>query len=208
MRDRYEKNGAEAFDLHQLLEMLLFHSIRRGDTNPLAHRILEKHPDLAIGIPDSHELTDVCGVGDSTANLLHIATDTVLAALLESLKREPMSSSFTRMEYLWLWYKNKPSVRVAVLILDSKNRFLDCREIVVGANKIPKNYEEAIIKALDKKGARSAVLCHRHRDNSDSPSVEDIYLTGYLKKALEDKGYDLMAHYIVTDTDCIECPCG
>ncbi len=206
MRKKYERCGAEAFDLHQLLEMLLFHSLRREDTNPLAHKILEKHPNVAIDIANSHELTDVEGIGDVTANLLHIATDTTLAVLTEGLKRTPMDGEFARKQYLWLWYKNKPGKRVAVLILDSKNRFLECKEIVVKSGNMPKSYETEIIKAIERNGAKSAILCHRHKDNKDTPSVEDIYLTGYLKRGLKSKGYDLTAHYIITDTDCIECP--
>jgi len=50
------------------------------------------------------------------------------------------------------------------------------------------------------------VLCHNHTNNEKSPSVEDIYLTGYLKKALSEKDFSLLAHYIITGTDCIECP--
>ncbi|MBE6587369.1 MAG: hypothetical protein E7647_03025 [Ruminococcaceae bacterium] len=206
IRERYEKNGADVFEVHQLLEMLLFHSLRQGDTNPIAHRVLEAYPDLSLGTADPYELTGVEGVGKNTANLLSISADTVLAVMLDGLRRGSMDSAFTRMEYMWLWFKNKPGKMAAVLLLDTKNRFLECRPLNVGSSLLPKSYERAIIRALEKYGATSCVLCHNHTNNEKSPSVEDIYLTGYLKKALSEKDFSLLAHYIITGTDCIECP--
>ncbi|MBQ3591765.1 MAG: hypothetical protein II979_07465, partial [Clostridia bacterium] len=38
---RYEENGLPGFKEHEVLEMLLFRSIPRSNTNPLAHDILE-----------------------------------------------------------------------------------------------------------------------------------------------------------------------
>ena len=206
MKAKYEKNGADAFLLHQLLEMLLFHSLRQGDTNPIAHKLLDSHPDLSMGITDPNDLTDVEGVGKNTANLLCISADTVITVLLESLKKAPMSSEFTVKQFMWLWFKIRSDKRVAILLLDSKNRFVECRSLNISESRLPRSYARAINCALEKTGAVKAVLCHNHKNNEKSPSVEDIYLTGYLKNALEDKGYELMSHYIITDTDCIECP--
>ena len=53
MREKYEKHGADLFETHQLLEMLLFHSMRQGDTNPTAHNLLNAHPKGAGGVTSS-----------------------------------------------------------------------------------------------------------------------------------------------------------
>lgn len=206
MRERYERNGADVFELHQLLEMLLFHSLRQSDTNPLAHRILDSHPGVAFGTTASCELTDVEGVGENTANLLRISTDTVLSVLTEGIKKSPMDSEFTKKQFLWLWFKTRPEKRVALLILDSKDRFVECRALNISDSHLPRSYARSILCALEKYGAKRAVLCHNHRNGDRSPSVEDIYLTAYLKDALDKKGCSLLAHYIVAGNDCVECP--
>lgn len=206
MRERYERNGADIFELHQLLEMLLFHSLRQGDTNPLAHEILNAHPDVALGVFDPSELTDVKGVGKNTANLLKISSDTVLAVLTEGIKREPLESSFSKKQFLWLWFKARPEKRAALLILDSKDRVVECKALNISESRLPRSYARAITCSLQKHGATRAVLCHNHRNGDRSPSVEDIYLTAYLRDALEKKGCSLLAHYIVTGNDCVECP--
>ena len=206
MREKLLSYGSDVMQSHELLEMLLFHSLRQGDTNPVAHRILESHPNVALGITDSYELTDVEGVGKNTANLLRVSTDTVLATLTESLKRAPMESEFTRKQFLWLWSRTRPDKRVAILLLDEKDRFVECRPLNISESRLPRGYARAIICALERTKATKVVLCHNHKTNVKTPSVEDIYLTGYLKKAITEKGYSLIAHYIITDTDCVDCP--
>ena len=42
MRDRFiQDKGFENFQDHQILELLLFYANTRGDTNPLAHGIMD-----------------------------------------------------------------------------------------------------------------------------------------------------------------------
>ena len=43
MRQRFLSEGAEGFADHELLEMLLFYAVPRGDVNPLAHKILAEY---------------------------------------------------------------------------------------------------------------------------------------------------------------------
>ncbi len=41
MKQRFMEQGLDVFDDHQVLELLLFYSMPRKDTNPLAHQLLE-----------------------------------------------------------------------------------------------------------------------------------------------------------------------
>ena len=47
MRDRFiREKGFENFEDHQILELLLFYANARGDTNPLAHQLLDEFGSL------------------------------------------------------------------------------------------------------------------------------------------------------------------
>ena len=47
MRERFiHDKGFENFEDHQILELLLFYSKTRGDTNPLAHELLDQFGSL------------------------------------------------------------------------------------------------------------------------------------------------------------------
>ena len=42
LRQSYIENGPDGMHEHQLLELLLTYAIPRRDTNPIAHRLLDK----------------------------------------------------------------------------------------------------------------------------------------------------------------------
>ena len=45
-KQRFLRTGAEGFDDHQLLELLLFYAIPRQDTNETAHRLIQRFGSL------------------------------------------------------------------------------------------------------------------------------------------------------------------
>ncbi|MCD8085725.1 MAG: hypothetical protein LUF28_05280 [Clostridiales bacterium] len=71
MWERFRQTGAVGFSSHQLLEMLLFFSIPRRDTNPLAHQLMYRFGSLSEALhARSETLQEVPGVGPSTASLI------------------------------------------------------------------------------------------------------------------------------------------
>lgn len=206
MRDKYEKLGADVFDTHQLVEMLLFHAVRRVDTNPTAHELLNAHPDGAFGVQSSNELCDVNGIGPNSAELLRLSADTSIRLLCERLTSAPMVSDFTVQTYFWLWFKNKPRHTLCALLLDSRDRYMDCCILTAGAGKDPEDYALALSEIIKARNPASIILAHNHKSNVSEASLEDIYLTAYLKKQIEKTKCTLRGHYIVTDADCISCP--
>ena len=46
MKARFREHGAEQFEDHQLLELLLFYALPRQDVNPLAHALLDHFGSL------------------------------------------------------------------------------------------------------------------------------------------------------------------
>lgn len=47
VKDRFLSEGLDAFEDHQVLELLLFYCIPRRDTNELAHRMIKEFGSLA-----------------------------------------------------------------------------------------------------------------------------------------------------------------
>ena len=57
MREKLLKNGEESLCDHELIEMLLYHSVPRKDTNPIAHELIEKFGSVSgILNADAEEL--------------------------------------------------------------------------------------------------------------------------------------------------------
>ena len=47
LRTRLEQEGIDHFAPHEILELLLFYSVPRANTNPIAHRLLERFGSLS-----------------------------------------------------------------------------------------------------------------------------------------------------------------
>ena len=76
IRNRYITNGIEGFAPHEIIELALFYSDPRGDTNAKAHHLIEKFGSVAnIFDADIDDLLKVKGVGQQTAVLLKLIPD-------------------------------------------------------------------------------------------------------------------------------------
>ena len=64
MRQRFLKSGLEGFADHEALELLLYYAIPRRDTNPIAHRLMERYGSLtAVLSAPAEDLKKVEGIG-------------------------------------------------------------------------------------------------------------------------------------------------
>ena len=75
VRERYLKEGLDGFSEVQVLELLLFYVIPRQDTNPIAHRLIDRFGSLyqVLEAP-VEELEKVEGIGPNAALLLSLIT--------------------------------------------------------------------------------------------------------------------------------------
>ena len=71
MRERFSKTGFEGMQEHEILEMLLYYSVPRRDTNPIAHNLIDRFGSLA-GVLEAKEeqLLLVDGITQNSATLI------------------------------------------------------------------------------------------------------------------------------------------
>ncbi len=68
LRKRFLEEGLDTFDDHQILELLLFHAIPRGDTYPIAHRLIRRFGSLsAVFEADPKDVAGMEGIDDKAA---------------------------------------------------------------------------------------------------------------------------------------------
>lgn len=66
MISRLKEFGSEGFQSHELLEMMLYSSFKQCDTNPIAHRLIDRFGTLSgVFSASENELCEVEGVGRS-----------------------------------------------------------------------------------------------------------------------------------------------
>lgn len=78
----------DAFEEHQVLELLLFFALPRKDTNPIAHRLLKKFGSIAgvFNAPLS-ELQSVEGVGNTPRCLSRCSTRCCLSTSKATIRK-------------------------------------------------------------------------------------------------------------------------
>lgn len=79
MRKKFIENGFDVFETHEALEMFLYYAIPRKDTNPLAHRLLDRYITVG-GVCDApiDELMKEFGLSENAAALLKMLPERAL----------------------------------------------------------------------------------------------------------------------------------
>jgi DNA repair protein RadC len=73
LKERFKRQDLDGFNAINALELILFYSVPRKDTNPLAHRLLDRFGNIANVFEASYEeLMTVQGNTDNTAVLLKL----------------------------------------------------------------------------------------------------------------------------------------
>ena len=95
MRARIDNAGLNSLAEHEILETLLYFTIPRGDTNPIAHRLMSAFGNLSgvLEAPEQ-ELLKVEGVGPKTARMLAMLPHYSRAYLVSKAKSDrPLSNT-------------------------------------------------------------------------------------------------------------------
>lgn len=204
-QDFMEKGELSGFSDLRALELLLFYSLKRGDTNPLAHRLLDKFDTLhGVFNASVHELMSVDGVGDSTAVLLRLVPQIARRSEISKTQEiRTILSSSDAGKYCMPHFSYEKDEVVLMLCLDAKRRVIKCAEIGRGmANAVETNLRLITETAL-RCNACAVVIAHNHPDGIALPSPEDNAATKQLIAALEPLGIEFVDHIIVAGEDFV-----
>ncbi len=206
LRQRYRREGLDSFELHNVLELVLFHVIPRKDTNEIAHRLVEKYHSLsAILEAPEEELCKIEGIGNTAACFLHMIPS--LCRLYMTDLRWPenncISSTEQACEFLAARLSGYDHEVVAVLLLTAKGRIQCCDIIADGSiNSADMDLRKLVSMCLTYKSSR-VIVAHNHPSGMAMPSREDMQTTQAIAEALRTCGTQLIDHVIVADGDYI-----
>ena len=199
MRNRYLQEGADGMASHEILEILLYGTIPRGDTNEIAHHLLDEFGSISNLIEaDSHEIAKTAGVGIKSAVFLSLLHELVLRYEREKLEQKPTLTSIPRsVDYCNALLAFRPRECFYAICLDSRRKIIHTSKISEGTvNDAAVSPRLVVEKALRYK-ATGILLCHNHPSGNVKPSYEDIILTNQLKSMLEPLGVQVVDHIII-----------
>jgi DNA repair protein RadC len=125
LRKRFLEEGLDIFEDHQILELLLFHVIPRGDTNPIAHRLIKRFGSLsAVLEADPKDVAAVEGIGDKAAAFLTMIPQMTRRYFHDRVLRDrpKLNTSDAVTEYLIPLMAGRSEEVFYVLCLDTQCR--------------------------------------------------------------------------------------
>lgn len=202
LRRRLLDGGNGALADYEILEYLLFASIRQGDTKPTAKALLARFGSLAgVLNADLSALRHVDGVGETSAAALKIVAVAARRMAKSDLQGKPVLGSWqSLLDYLSIDMAHLTIERVRVLYLDARNRLIDDHHVGDGSiDEAAIHPREVIRRAMDV-GATALILVHNHPSGNPEPSSADIQITRKIAEAGRLLGVVVHDHVIVSRT--------
>ncbi len=203
MLAKYNKFGADAFETHKLIEMLLYYSVFRKNTNEIAHNVVNQSKAFPTFFSAKvNALDGIKGFGNKSLQLIQLCRDCIRRCELEHSAITPLDSSFKRTRFIYNWFKGKSAGTVMAMFLDERLMLKDCTILSAGRMFRPESYPDIVLEKAISLNAKHVIVSHSHRDNCREPSPEDLYLAGQIRASLGSHGIELINQYIVTEFDC------
>lgn len=205
MKERFRQEGLDHFSEIQVLEFLLFYCIPQGDTNLLAHRLLEHFGSLpqVLEAPAA-ELQKVSGVGPHTAVFLNLITEVGRYYLVNRAGPNVILHTTEKCgQYLVPRFYGRRNETVFLLCLDAKCKMLCCKEVGEGSVNSASISVRRIVEIALAANATTVVLAHNHPSGLAIPSAEDVHTTERIAAALNAMEITLADHIVVADDDFV-----
>jgi DNA repair protein RadC len=199
LRERFQQTGVNGLPDYELLELVLFRVHARGDTKPLAKRLIAEFGSFAevINAPDNR-LRDVSGVGDAVVAELRLIQAAALRLASGQIMKKPALSSWDQvLGYLRMAQAFAHKETFRILFLDKKNVLI--ADEVQGSGTVDHTpvYVREVVKRALELSACALILVHNHPSGDPTPSRADIDMTKLIVDAAKPLGISVHDHVIV-----------
>jgi DNA repair protein RadC len=202
MRKRLLEAGPDGFHDYELLEYALALALPRGDTKPLAKRLLAQFGDLpTLFAASPGELMRVDGVGESVAAALKFVDALSVRQLQRrALGRPVLSSLDAVLDYLHARLAHELTEEFRLLFLDNRLNLVRDEKMGEGTVNQATAYPREVAKRAMELQASAVILVHNHPSGDPTPSRDDIQLTRAIADALKPLGIAVHDHLVIART--------
>lgn len=204
LKKKFIENGFDIFEPHEALEMYLFYAIPRKDTNPLAHRLLDRYLTIG-GVCDApiDELQREFGLSESAAVFLKMLPEMSRLYTESKLSDDYVIDYETLGDVFKIKFIGRTNEAVALMLGDAKGKMIYFDIISKGSLNSASMPIRKIVDLSLRHNAKTAFIAHNHPSGSALPSCDDIDTTQTICETLASIGVELVDHFIVTDDDYV-----
>jgi len=204
MKQKFLETGTDSFTEHEMLEFLLFFCKPQGDTNALAHQLLNTFGSItAVLNAPFDSLVEIDGVGEHTAIMLKF-----LPKLFKEYQTNKTDKTQTMVtigncyELASKLFCNSVAEELYIVCLNAKNSVLSYKMIAEGnADRVEVNMRDITNFVLKNKSSR-ILIYHNHPSEILEFSKNDINLTTTIYSSCILNEIDVLDHILYTHNGC------
>ncbi|HVI34011.1 RadC family protein [Phenylobacterium sp.] len=207
LRERATAGGLAALPDYEVLELVLFRAIPRGDVKPLAKQLLARFGSLGgvLGATPE-ELRTVKGVGEAVALDLKLLHEAALRMGREQVARRPVISSWSALlAYVKTALAHEAREQFRVLFLDKKNQLIADEVMNRGTVDHAPVYPREVVRRALELSASAVILVHNHPSGDPSPSSADVDMTRQVVDAARPLRVAVHDHLVVARDGVASC---
>ncbi|GHU54845.1 UPF0758 protein [Clostridia bacterium] len=202
LRQRFLNN--EFLQDHELLELLLYYSIPRVDTNEIAHLLIDRCGGFAdVFNADISLFSTAQGIGPNSALLLKL----ILSIIQRYQEQELHKNGFNDFEHLAEYFIPKfigeQNEKVMCVALSDDLKVVGCGVVSTGGLSLSPINVANIVKFAFSYNTSYIAIAHNHPNGNLDPSNDDISTTRYLMSSLRPINVILLDHIIVAGCQAI-----
>jgi DNA repair protein RadC len=199
MRDKLLTRGPDALADYELLEMLLYFAMPKGDTKPLAKALINRFGSFAAVLAAPQQtLLETRGLGPhSVAALKLVQAAAIRLSRAEVIERPVLNNWDRLMDYLHAVLAREKIEQFRVLFLDAKNRLIADEAQARGTVNHTPVYPREVVKRALELHATALILVHNHPSGDPTPSRADIEMTREIRQAAAILSITLHDHIII-----------
>ena len=198
-RERFRKGGHSALADYELMELVLFMTIPRGDVKEPAKALIKRFGSFAEAMAaPAEQLRKVDGIGEKVADniaIIKAAADRIARG--EVQERKVLDSWQGVIDYCRtaMGFADKEHFRI--LFLDKRNALIADEVQQTGTVDHTPVYPREVIKRALELSATALVLVHNHPSGDPTPSEPDIKMTRTIVETAGPLGIVVHDHIIV-----------
>ena len=199
VKTEFRDNGLEHFPPHKILELLLFYSTPRKDTNEMGHALIDRFGSLTGVFDAPYELLcETPGLKEHSATLIKLVSSIIRAYMDDyTSQNDTLVTPEEAKKYMQCKFLCEPLECIYLACLGYNDKVLFCTRIAEGSPETVSVTPGEVVRTVLRANGVKAILAHNHPNGICNPSSRDLRTTSILFEELRRVDIELVDHVIV-----------